>query len=263
MFNNTSDLVIYEFETVSNIKLMVCYIEGFIDKDLLDKDIIKPIILNLDNPKDIEKIIYISGMEESSSLQEVADNMIYGSVALFIDRISKCYIISLNCWEKRAIEEPPQAEAVVRGSKEGFIEDLTTNKVMIRRRIRNNDLVFEDYIIGKETKTKISIAYIQGIVNENILKEVKKRIDNIDIDGILESGYMVIIVAATAIAEFAVPPLTESIIIYRFVFIFFRRIHGFICYNLWAYHDNNSYYIIKFFWCSLCFSFSSWKQTRP
>ena len=189
MFNNTSDLVIYEFETVSNIKLMVCYIEGFIDKDLLDKDIIKPIILNLDNPKDIEKIIYISGMEESSSLQEVADNMIYGSVALFIDRISKCYIISLNCWEKRAIEEP-QAEAVVRGSKEGFIEDLTTNKVMIRRRIRNNDLVFEDYIIGKETKTKISIAYIQGIVNENILKEVKKRIDNIDIDGILESGYI-------------------------------------------------------------------------
>ena len=61
---------------------------------------------------------------------------------------------------------------------------------MIRRRIRNNDLVFEDYIIGKETKTKISIAYIQGIVNENILKRSKKRIDNIDIDGILESGYI-------------------------------------------------------------------------
>ena len=44
---------------------------------------------------------------------------------------------------------------------------------MLRRRIRNRDLVFEDYTIGKQTKTKISIAYIQGIVNEQILKKLK------------------------------------------------------------------------------------------
>ena len=55
LFNNTSDLVIYEFETKSNLKLMVCYIEGFIDRDLLDRDIIKPMILNLDRDKDINK----------------------------------------------------------------------------------------------------------------------------------------------------------------------------------------------------------------
>ena len=75
---------------------------------------------------------------------------------------------------KRAIEEP-QAEAIVRGPKEGFVEDILTNKVMLRRRIRNSDLVFEDYIIGKQTKTKISIAYIQGIVNEHVLEEAKKN----------------------------------------------------------------------------------------
>ena len=189
LFNNTSDLVIYEFETKSNLKLMVCYIEGFIDRDLLDRDIIKPMILNLDRDKDINKILYVSGMEEVSTLQEVADKMPYGSVAIFIDKVSKCYIININHWEKRAIEEP-QAEAVVRGPKEGFIEDITTNKAMLRRRIRSNDLVFEDYIMGKQTKTKISIAYIQGIVNEKALEEVKKRIDNIDIDGVLESGYI-------------------------------------------------------------------------
>ncbi len=74
--------------------------------------------------------------------------------------------------KKRAIEEP-QAEAVVRGPKEGFIEDISVNKVMLRRRIRNNDLVFEDHIIGKQTKTKISIAYIEGIVNEQVLEDLK------------------------------------------------------------------------------------------
>ena len=133
-FNNTSDLVIYEFESHSNIKMMVCYIEGFIDRSLLDRDILKPMILNLDTPKDIKKIIYVSGMEELSLIQEVVDQMNYGSVAIFIDGFNKSYIINLNKWEKRSIEEP-QAEAVVRGPKEGFIEDISTNKVMLRRKI--------------------------------------------------------------------------------------------------------------------------------
>ncbi len=189
IFNNTSDLIIYEFETESNIRMMVCYIEGFIDRNLLDRDILKPVILSLEMPKDIKKAIYVSSMEEVYLMEEVADKLTYGSVAIFINGINKSYIINLNKWEKRTIEEP-QAEAVVRGPKEGFIEDISTNKVMLRRRIRNRDLVFEDYTIGKQTKTKISIAYIQGIVNEQILKEVKIRIRNIDIDAILESGYI-------------------------------------------------------------------------
>jgi spore germination protein KA len=188
-FNNTSDLIIYEFESYSNIKMMVCYIEGFIDRSLLDRDILKPLILNLDTPKNIKKIIYVSSMEELSLIQEVVDQMNYGSVAIFIDGFNKSYIINLNKWEKRSIEEP-QAEAVVRGPKEGFIEDISTNKVMLRRRIRSNDLVFEDHTIGKQTKTKISIAYISGIANLDVLEEVKNRIEKIDIDGILESGYI-------------------------------------------------------------------------
>ena len=52
IFNNTSDLIIYEFETESNIRMMVCYIEGFIDRNLLDRDILKPVILSLEMPKD-------------------------------------------------------------------------------------------------------------------------------------------------------------------------------------------------------------------
>ncbi len=190
LFNNTSDLVIYEFETLSNIKLMICYIEGFVEESLLDRDIIKPIILNLDDHRDIKKALYVSNVKEFNSLQEIADKMVYGGVALFVDKVSQCYVINLNHWDKRAIEEP-QSEAVIRGPKEGFIEDLATNKAMLRRRIRNNNLVFEDYIVGKQTRTSISIAYIQDVVNEKVLAEVKRRINwNIDIDGILESGYI-------------------------------------------------------------------------
>ncbi|MCF6464285.1 spore germination protein [Clostridium sp. Cult2] len=189
LFNNTSDLVTYEFETSSNTKVLICYIEGLINKDLLDRDIIKPIINNLNSPKDIKNVLYVSNLKEIDLIEDVAGEMTYGSVGIFINGINQCYVVSLNEWEKRAVEEP-QAEAVVRGPKEGFIEDILVNKAMLRRRIRNKDLVFEDYTIGKQTKTKISISYIQGLVNEEVLKEVKKRIGDIDIDGILESGYI-------------------------------------------------------------------------
>lgn len=189
IFNNTSDLKVYEFTTMYNIKVMICYIEGFIDKNLLDRDIIKPIILNLDISKDVEKVLYVSGIEKITNIEELSDKLNYGDIALFIDGTNYFYTMNLNEWEKRSIEEP-QAEAVIRGPKEGFIEDILVNKVMLRRRIRSSDLVFEDQILGKQTKTKISISYIQGIVNEDVLSEVKNRIEKIDIDGVLESGYI-------------------------------------------------------------------------
>ena len=100
IFNNTSDLITYEFETKSNIKMMVCYIEGFIDRNLLDRDILKPIILNLETPKDIKKVIYVSSMEEIELMEEIADKMTYGNVAIFVNGINKSYIINLNQWEK-------------------------------------------------------------------------------------------------------------------------------------------------------------------
>ena len=189
IFNSTSDLILHEFKTQKNIHVMVCYIEGFIDRSILDRDIIKPIISNLENSRDIKSVLFVSNMEKEMELENIAEKLNYGNIALFIDGINYAYTINLNNWEKRSIEEP-QAEAVVRGPKEGFIEDISTNKAMLRRRIRSSDLVFEDYIIGKQTKTKISIAYLQGIVNEDVLNGVKNRIGKINIDGILESGYI-------------------------------------------------------------------------
>ena len=86
--------------------------------------------------------------------------------------------------------EEPNSEAVVRGPKEGFIEDILINKSLLRRKIRSNNLVFEDCVLGKQTRTIVSVAYIDGIVNEEVLKEVRERLGRIDIDSILESGYI-------------------------------------------------------------------------
>ncbi|HHV26809.1 spore germination protein [Anaerosalibacter bizertensis] len=188
-FNNTSDLIVYEFETNSNLKILMSYLDGFIDKNILDRDVMKPIITDLKNYSDLKKIIFVSDIKELETQEDVVKQIVSGNLLLFIQGCKQCFSLDLKHWEKRAIEEA-DSEAVVRGPKESFIEDISTNKMLLRRKIRNSNLVFEDYTLGEQTETGISIAYIQHIVNDDILNKVKRRIQDINTDSILESGYI-------------------------------------------------------------------------
>ncbi len=188
-FNNSSDLEIYEFKTNKNNKFCLCYIDGLVDKNLLDRDVLKPIINCYENIKDLKKIINVSGIREVKYIDNVLKEMTYGSVVLFVDGDDIGYIIDLKKWEKRSIEAP-DAEAVVRGPKEGFIEDLGSNRVLLRKKIRSENLVFEELMLGEQTNTKILLAYILGLVNEGVLEEVKKRLNDINIDSVLDTGYI-------------------------------------------------------------------------
>ena len=188
-FNHSADFVAYEFETLSKVKMMACYIEGIIDKNMFDRDILRYLILNVEKPEDTKKYILSSNVNEIYDIDESIDAIVRGKVVLFVEGIKKGYTVELSKWDKRSVEQP-QSEAVVRGPKEGFIEDIAVNKVLLRRRVRNNNLVFEDFYLGKQTRTNVSLAYIKGIVNEDVLKELKERLSRIDVDSILESEYI-------------------------------------------------------------------------
>jgi disulfide oxidoreductase YuzD len=86
--------------------------------------------------------------------------------------------------------EEPETEAVVIGPREGFTETLRTNTALLRRKIKNQNLIFETMKIGKQTKTDVCVAYIKGIANDKIIEEVKRRLNRIDTDSILGSGYI-------------------------------------------------------------------------
>lgn len=104
-FQNSSDLIHYEFEAGDNTKILIFYIEGFIDRNLLDRDIVKPLIHNKEN-KDIKKIISISSLSESGEIDEVISKITDGNVAIFFNGKTIAYLANLKNWEKRSIEEP-------------------------------------------------------------------------------------------------------------------------------------------------------------
>ena len=188
-FNNSSDLILYEFDTLCNSKAMVAYIESLIDRNGLYDNLIKPLIQDLINPQDILSTVPIAGCKELDNMNKITPYMLIGNAALFIDGIEVGYIFELGKWDRRAITEPG-SDRVAKGPKEGFVEDINVNKAMVRRKVKNTNLVFEDYIIGEVTNTDVSLAYINGIVNPQILDEVRSRIKKIKLDSVLDSGYI-------------------------------------------------------------------------
>lgn len=189
LFHNSSDVVLYEFETLADDMALVVYINGFIDKEALNQHILEPLMQDLTSPLDIKSTVSISGIEESNNMDDIIMAITSGNVVLFHEGLKICYILDLCSYEKRAIPESLN-EQVLKGPKEAFLEDIGVNKTLIRRKIRNNNLVFEDFIFGEQTNTKVSIFYINGIVNEEILAELKARLEKIKIDAILDISYI-------------------------------------------------------------------------
>lgn len=120
---------------------------------------------------------------------EIIRALVYGDTILLIDGSNEVILINTKGFPVRNIEEP-LSETIVKGPREGFTESAIINLALIRKKIRTSDLKFIMKEIGERTKTTIYICYIEGLAQEKILEELHRRLDDIEIDGILESGYI-------------------------------------------------------------------------
>lgn len=89
----------------------------------------------------------------------------------------------------RGVNEPT-SEPVTRGPKDSFNENYNTNLGLIRRRIKSENLVIKDFIVGRETKNKVSIIYMDNICDKKVVDKLSKDIENIDIDGVFDTNYI-------------------------------------------------------------------------
>jgi spore germination protein KA len=149
-----------------------------------------------------------SVVKEITTFQEGVDAIFSGDTLLLIDYCTEALVVSPKGWETRSIS-PPETEAVVRGPRDGFTESIRTNTAHVRRRIRDPLLRFEPMVIGTSTRTDINIAYIKGIVKENLVEEVRERLQKIKIDGILESGYIEEFIEDSPLSPFPTVQSTE------------------------------------------------------
>ena len=110
-----------------------------------------------------------------------------GFTIIVVDGIEEAIIMETRAQLDRGVTEST-SEPILRGSKDSFTESHSKNLGLIRKRIKDPNLWFDEIKLGRRTKTRISIAFISGVADSKKLQEIKKRLKKIDIDGILDSG---------------------------------------------------------------------------
>ncbi|CAK8583582.1 spore germination protein [Priestia megaterium] len=197
---NSSDVVIREIKMGGNsdIKTAIVYVEGIVDNQSIQEYLLQSMMkddqkeeVNQHNVIDLlsEDMMTVGNVSSINNWDDLFLALMAGDTLVLVDGIGKALSASTKGGEKRSISESG-TQMVVRGPKGAFIESIGTNTAMVRRIIKTPDLWTESLKVGRATKTDVAIMYIHGIANDKVVEEIRQRLHRIDIDSILESGYI-------------------------------------------------------------------------
>jgi spore germination protein KA len=153
-------------------------------------------------------IISASRVVEIKDIHQAIDRLLAGDALILIAGAKSIFAVSLPGVPRRAIEEAP-TEKSIKGPREGFTETISDNIGLIRRYIKDPNLRLEKKLIGERTKTEIAVIYLNDVANPDIVREVHKRLEQIEIDGILESGYIAELISDRRLTLFPLVQETE------------------------------------------------------
>ncbi|MED3976044.1 spore germination protein [Priestia megaterium] len=198
---NSSDVSfrIVESPYQKTVKAAVVHLDGLADENIINENIMTPLIQWLKESnqvitvKEIEEqipqILTVSQLTIKENWHEFMSAVLTGDTVILLNGSSKIFIGNTKKLQSRAVTEPT-SQTVVRGPKDGFTENLRTNTSLIRARIQDSNLHLDSIKIGSVTQTDIGIMYIQGNADERIVEEIKERLKEIKVDGVLESNYI-------------------------------------------------------------------------
>lgn len=187
-FGVSFDIVVREIN-IGPKKAALVYINGMVD-NLSIIDFLEELMLStreeicLDTlEKVLLKRLTHPQVEKIDKIEDVINQVLAGPTAIFIDGCTKAIIVDARKFPARGPEEP-DIEKVSRGPRDGFVEVMVSNTVLIRRRLRDSKLRFEVFKVGQRSKNDVALVYIEDITNPELVKTMRQRIQNIKVDGI-------------------------------------------------------------------------------
>lgn len=204
ILDGSDDIIYREFKTggPNGRRMFLCYIDGMADKMLLNQFVLTPLMLTAREVEpDLSQIkdkLYDAAKNSGMAATDFKDTQYYedvlltilsGDTVLFINGYDSAFKIATKSWPARGVAEP-ESETVIRGPRDGFVETFRMNTALVRRRIRDPRLKVKQMQIGTRSNTDVAVMYIEGIVNPRIVEEVKSRLSKINIDAIIDSGYI-------------------------------------------------------------------------
>lgn len=203
VMGNSFDVVFRPFQVAFNKEpAVIVYLASLVDSRMIDQTILAPLMedpgLNggpaVTQPADylgalVESGVFTAAVKQSSQWSEICDALVEGETVLLVDRCAVALLLNTRGYHNRSVEEP-LTESEIKGPRDGFVENIQINASLIRRRIKDYGLRFESMKLGERSKTAVALVYIESLVNPELLREVKTRLERIKIDAILASEYI-------------------------------------------------------------------------
>lgn len=203
-YEDCGDVIKRKFAIGKNKDIWVytLYVDNMSEANDVQFTIIRPLIndnrLTISDTSSIGKDIFqilknnnimSPDIREAADFDDIHVSIMSGDTALFVDGSDNVLIVATRGWPNRGVQNT-DTEIVVQGSKEAFSEVFRINTVLIRRRIRDTNLKVKQLRTGKRSQTDLAIVYLEDVVRQDVLNNLLEKIDNIDIDAILDVGYI-------------------------------------------------------------------------
>ncbi|WP_400163383.1 spore germination protein [Brevibacillus sp. TJ4] len=192
LFSDSSDFVLRKFTLKNSVDAIAVFVDGLIDTSEVNQAL-KALMLLEDGPPDIEVIekalLPVCQISRVYDYKQLLEAVLSGDTGILVQGNEEALTLGIRGMEKRSVNEP-EGEAVVRGPREGFVENIRTNTSMVRRKLKTPRLKMKSMVVGRESNTNVVISFIENIVDPRVLEEVENRIKRIEIDAVLESGYL-------------------------------------------------------------------------
>ncbi|AZK46420.1 spore germination protein [Paenibacillus lentus] len=200
-----SDVRFREFKiSGTRIRAAIVYVDGLLDADHVDTHLITPLMMHGIPDQEWDNITHsstsfqqymttqllpVNEVNETKDLLELTETVLTGRTALLIEGIESAFLVSSPQGKSRNVEEP-LSEALLRGPRIGFTERLGDNTGLLRLHGKNESLILSKFEVGNRVKKELVLAYMRDIADQTLIDEVTSRIQKIDIDDPLESGYI-------------------------------------------------------------------------
>lgn len=196
LFSKSTDILVRPIQIQGSNQLVVhifC-VDGLVNSQILDMTILRPITQGMEAKQcatESELFHYLLAdgggyhafASETNDFDKMVTGVLSGMVAVIFDDLEKVILFDVRTFDKRSVSEPTE-ESVMKGAKDSFVETLRTNTMLIRRRVRSENLIVEQMQIGRMSKTDVALVYITDVANMEIVDHLRKKLKAIDIDNV-------------------------------------------------------------------------------
>lgn len=185
-YPDNTDVKVRELRVSSlDRRAFIIYLSTMVDVQNIQEGIIEKLLKSDQSTRNIEDIVSYPILKTSKIIGEITEYITGGITALFIDGDQDCYLFETTKTRGRGIETS-QNEVIVKGAKESFNEKVIDNIALIRKKIKNENLIIESQVVSKRSRNDVFLVYQKDLVNGELHKNIKEKLAGIDTDKILD-----------------------------------------------------------------------------